>query len=246
MQNSQDGPGQELKPLVTIPSLDQQVYDALLEAVLSSELAPGTQVVETTLARQLGVSKTPVRAALQRLEYEMLVRRGDGYRYCVADFRTEDMRRVFLVRSRLEGLVAFLAAPRLTPHNFEQASSLLDAAHEALDRDDVQLCVDLGRQFHQLLLDRADNGFLADFLRRLNAHIERGRQFAALSRPASRHSVENHRKVLEAMMAGDRELAEERMRDHITGFEREIREDRPAGDVGMGWAPGEIDHGLGE
>lgn len=238
MQNSQDGPGIGLEPLAAIPSLDEQVYQVLLKAVLSSQLAPGTPLVEATLARQLGVSKTPVRAALQRLEGELFVGRGDGYRYCVAEFRAEDMRQVFLVRSRLEGLVVFLATPHLTPHDFEQASALLDAAGEALDRDDVQLCVDLGRQFHELLLDKTDNEFLADFLRRLNAHIERGRQLAALSRPASRHSVAQHRKVLEAMMAGDRQLAEEHMRNHITSFEREIQEDQSAADPGISPVPG--------
>jgi len=228
MHNSQDSPGQELEPLATIPSRDEQVYDALLEAVLSSELAPGTQMVETTLARQLGVSKTPVRAALQRLECEMLVRRGDGHRYCVADFRPEDMRMIFLVRSRLEGLAAFLATPQMTPNDFEHALSLLDAANEALDRDDIQLCVNLGRQFHQVLLDKAENEFVSDFLRRLSAHIDRGRQLAALSHPVSRRSIEQHRKVLEAMMAGDRQLAEERMRNHITSFAREIQEGQAA------------------
>jgi DNA-binding GntR family transcriptional regulator len=167
----------------------------------------------------------------------MFVTRGDGYRYCVADFRPEDVRQIFLVRSRLEGLVAFLATPHMTPDDFEHASALLDAADEALDRDDVQLCVNLGRQFHKILLDKAQNDFLTDFLRRLNAHIERGRRFAALSRPASRHSVQQHRKVLEAVMEGDRELAEERMRDHVTSFEQEIRADQPASEISGVLAP---------
>jgi DNA-binding GntR family transcriptional regulator len=241
VKNLKGGPDQGLEPLAVIPSLDEQVYKALLEAILSSKLAPGTPLVENSLARQLGVSKTPVRAALKRLEGEMFVRRGDGYRYCVADFRPEDVRQIFLVRSRLEGLAAHLATPRMTSADFERASALLEEAERALDRNDFQLCADLGRQFHQLLLDKAENQFLSDYLRRLNAHIERGRRLAALSLRASRHSVQQHRRVLEAMVAGDGSLAEDRMRNHVTSFEREIQDEPPTGDTGMVSAPNESD-----
>jgi len=213
-----------LEALTMFPSRDEQVYRALLEAILSTKLAPGTPLVESAIARQLGVSKTPVRAALQRLEGDLLVERGDSRRYCVAGFSAERVRNVYLVRSRLEGLVAFLATPQMTSDDFEAASSFLDAAAEALDRDDIQLCANLGRQFHHLLLIKIDNGFLSDFLRRLSAHVERGRRLAALSPVASRHSLEQHRQILEAMMVGDRELAEQRMRDHIMSFIEEIRE----------------------
>ncbi len=210
------------EPLTTPPSLDQQVYETLLEAILSSKLEPGAPLVESVLARQLGVSKTPVRAALQRLEVELFVKQDKNYRYAVADFSVEDVYDVYLIRSRLEGLVVYLATPHLTPEDFEQASVLVANAEEALDNGDNQLCADLGRQFHRLLLNRVENEFLLDSLRRLNAHIERGRRLAALDQAISRHSVQAHRLILEAIILRERELAEQRMRDHIVGFIEEI------------------------
>jgi DNA-binding GntR family transcriptional regulator len=214
----------ELKPLTPLPSLDEQVYEALLDAILSSQLEPGASLVESVIAKQLGVSKTPVRAALQRLENELFVRRGNGHRCCVAGFSADDVNSVYLVRSRLEGLVVYQATPRMTSADFERASSYLDAAEEALERNDIQLCADYGRRFHELLMGKIDNDFLFDSLRRLNAHVERGRRLASLSHPVSEHSIQEHRSVLQAMAAGDRELAEQRMRAHIVSFIKELQD----------------------
>jgi DNA-binding GntR family transcriptional regulator len=225
MQAEKDGTSVELKPLAPLPSLDEQVYEALLDAILSSKLEPGAPLVESTVAKQLGVSKTPVRAALQRLENELFIKRGNGYRYSVAGFTSKDVRRVYLVRSRLEGLVAYEATPHMEQGDFERATSYLDAAEEALERGDIQLCVKLGRRFHQLLSSKIDNEFLADSLRRLNAHVERGRRLASLSHPVSLHSVQQHKSVLQAMRAGDRELAEQRMQAHIMSFIQELQEE---------------------
>jgi DNA-binding GntR family transcriptional regulator len=207
-----------------IPSLEEQVYNALLEAILSAALAPGTPVVESTVAKQLGVSKTPVRAALQRLEHELLLKRSGGNRYSVAELCAEGIRHIYLVRSRLEGLVAFLATPYMTPNDVQQAESLLATATQALTRGEMQECAGMGRQFHQLLVHKVDNEFLTDSLRRLNVHVERGRRLAAQSGLASEHSVEQHRQVLAAIKMGDAKLAEETMKEHIMSFIEEIQE----------------------
>jgi DNA-binding GntR family transcriptional regulator len=222
VQNSMNQEEVALEPLIMPPSLDQQVYETLLEAILSFKLEPGAPLVESALARQLGVSKTPVRAALQRLEIELFVKQDRNYRYSVADFSVEDVYDVYLVRSRLEGLVVYLATPHLTPEDFEQATALVANAEEALDNGDNKLCADLGSQFHRLLRSPVKNEFLLDSLRRLNAHIERGRRLAALDQAISRHSVETHRLILEAVILRERELAEQRMRDHIINFIEEI------------------------
>jgi DNA-binding GntR family transcriptional regulator len=213
----------ELEPLAPLPSLDIQVHDTLLNAIVSGKLAPGASLVEASVAEQLGVSKTPVRAALQRLEGELLVSRNDNHRYSVAEFCTQDVHDIYLVRARLEGLVAFLATPHMMPEDFAAAQELLDAAEEALEEDDIPLCASLGRQIHKLFLSKVDNKFLSDSLYRLEAHVERGRQLAALNRLISRHSVQQHHLVLEAMMSRDAVLAEQRMRDHIVSFIDEIQ-----------------------
>lgn len=223
MSESNQTEGIPLEPLTMLPSLEQQVYNALLEAILSAALAPGTPVVESTVAKQLGVSKTPVRAALQRLEHELLLKRSSGNRYYVAELCAESIKHIYLVRSRLEGLVAFLATLHMTPNDVQQAESLLAAATQALRKGEIQQCADIGRQFHQLLMHKVDNEFLTDSLRWLNVHVERGRRLAAQSVLTSEHSVEQHRQVLAAIKLGDPKLAEETMKQHIMSFIEEIQ-----------------------
>jgi len=212
-----------LEPLAPLPSLDDHVHDALFEAILCGRLAPGTPLVEASVAEQLGVSKTPVRAALQRLEGELLARRSSSHRYCVTGFSSQDVRDIFLVRARLEGLAAFLATPHMTPEDFERASSLMDAAEKALEEGDIPLCANLGRKLHRLFSSKVENHYLLDSLRRLDAHVERGRRLASLSDLISRHSLHQHRLVLEAMRSGNASLAEQRMRDHVVDFIEEIQ-----------------------
>jgi DNA-binding GntR family transcriptional regulator len=214
---------EELEPLAPLPSLDDQVHSTLLQAIVSGRLAPGAPLVEVTLAEQLGVSRSPVHAALQRLESELLVTKSDSHRYCVAGFSTQDVHHIYLVRARLEGLVAYLATPRMTPGDFEQASSLIQAAERANQEDGSTSVADLGRQLHGLFLTKVDNRFLIDSLQRLEAHVERGRQLAALNRPISHHSIQQHQLVLEAMMSGDAAVAEQKMRDHILNFIDEMQ-----------------------
>jgi DNA-binding GntR family transcriptional regulator len=223
MLESNQAEGVQLKPLAMLPSLEEQVYNALLEAILSAALAPGMPVVESTVAKQLGVSKTPVRAALRRLEHELLLRPSSGNRYCVAELRTESIKHIYLVRSRLEGLVAFLATPQMMPKDVQRAESLLATANDALKRGEIQKCAHVGRQFHQLLMHKVDNEFLTDSLQRLSVHVERGRRLAAQSDLTSAHSVEQHQQVLAAIKIGDAKLAEERMKDHIVSFIDEIQ-----------------------
>jgi len=224
MPGKKDRESTKLKPLAPLLSLDEQVYEALLNGILSSRLEPGAPLVESALAKQLGVSKTPVRAALQRLENELFVKPGNGYRYSVAGFSAQDVRRVYLVRSRLEGLVVYQATPHMKEADLKQATSYLDAAEDALEKEDIQLCAALGRKFHELLKSKIDNEFLFDSLRRLNAHVERGRQLASLSYPVSHHSVQQHKSVLQAIIDGDRELAEQHMQAHIMSFIRELQD----------------------
>lgn len=213
----------ELEPLAPLPSLDDQVYASVLDAILSGKLAPETPLVEASVAEQLGVSKTPVRAALQRLESQLLVKRSDSHRYHVAGFSTQDVHDIYVVRSRLEGLVAFLATPHMTAEDLQHASSLVEAAQAALEQGDNPLCASLGRQFHKLLLSRVQNRYLVDSLDRLNAHVERGRRLASLSDLVSQHSLEQHRLVVEAMRSGDAGLAERLLSDHIVSFIDEMQ-----------------------
>ena len=110
-------------------SLKDRAYAAIKEAILSLKLQPGTLLVETELARQLGISKTPVRDALQELEREGLVTRILFKGTYVTEVSARDAEEIFQLRAVLEGLAARLATPRLTPEDLARARQLLSLIH---------------------------------------------------------------------------------------------------------------------
>ncbi len=101
-----------LIPLVDTPSLDKLAYDQIKEAILTFQFLPNQALIEGELASQLGISKTPVRDALMRLEKEGLVVRMPYKGTYVSDVNNQDMSNIFQIRMALEGLAIRLAASR--------------------------------------------------------------------------------------------------------------------------------------
>ena len=95
--------------------LREEVYDALRRAIVQGELPRGRRVVETELAGRLGISRTPVREALRKLEAEGLLSKGPGSNLVVNDLSSKDVEETFSIRAVLEGFAARLAAERATP-----------------------------------------------------------------------------------------------------------------------------------
>lgn len=146
-----------LQPLATKPeSLGRMVFDAIRDAIVEKQLAPGRQVSEAELARQLGVSKTPVREALLRLQTVGLVEpHARGARVVLPS--TELLRSAYEVRATLEAGVARLAATRATP---EQRAAIADAARrswELAEADDIAGFQQWDRQFHARAAEACGN-----------------------------------------------------------------------------------------
>lgn len=196
-------------------SLKETAYRTIKDAIVSLRLEPGTPLVETTLAEELGISKTPVRDALQELEREGFVARIFFKGTYVTDVTMKDVREVFQLRAVLEGLAARLAAPLFGDGELEQIGAHLSAAEEALAGGDLRLCSQHGTELHQAIIRKADNGRLIPIIQNLDDHV---RRFRALSDRISgrlHRSVQEHRRVLAALHDRDPEAAEQAMRDHL-------------------------------
>lgn len=119
------------------------VFENLREAILEGKLEPGQRLMEVQLAEQLGVSRTPVREAIRKLELEglvvMLPRKG-AY---VADVSLKDIIDVLEIRSTLEGLAAYLAADRITEEGVERLKAIAEDFKQSIERkDDIETHVD--------------------------------------------------------------------------------------------------------
>jgi len=209
--------------LTTGPTLSDQAYRALREDITSGALQPGQRLTERGLAEHLGVSPTPVREALQRLEHERLIERDAVRTIRVADPSVARLRELSLIEAALRGVAARLAAERATDAEVKAILAACDRAEALADNDDwdearVRELLEVTRGFHRLIDEAAHTQTLIDMIStatafdwafRLKWSVESHQDAASLQR-----SLEQHRRVAAAIEARDGAAAEEAMRHH--------------------------------
>jgi DNA-binding GntR family transcriptional regulator len=196
-------------------SLRDQAYKVLKNAILSLELAPGSALIESEVAEHFGISKSPVRDALMDLEREGLVTRVQFKGTYVSEISVTDVREIFQLRAVLEGLAARLAAAALTQEEKQRVSALLDAQQQAVVLGNVALASQLGKQFHELIFQAADNRRLEAMIRNLDDHAQRFRSLSSQITGRLKKSVAEHRTILAALCDGDGDRAEQLVREHL-------------------------------
>jgi GntR family transcriptional regulator, rspAB operon transcriptional repressor len=205
----------QLDRVDTVLSLKDKAYSAIKEAILSLRFEPGMPLVESDLAQQLGISKTPVRDALYVLEREGFVTRIPFKGTYVTEVTTTDIREIFQLRAILEGFAARLAAPLLTAGELEEMECRLQAAEAALAEGNQALCSSIGQGIHEALLDKAGNQRLTSITHNLDDHVQRLRVLSDRITGRLNKSVQEHRRVQDALYRRDPDAAEQAMRDHL-------------------------------
>jgi GntR family transcriptional regulator, rspAB operon transcriptional repressor len=208
-------PAQTLTPLTSPISLEKFAYDALKDAIVSFRFTPGQSLVETDLARQLNISKTPVRDALLRLEKEGFVTKVPYTGYYVMEITPQSVKEMFEIQAVLEGLAARQAALQFNQKDKLHAISLIHAHNQALFASQMQDASALNREFHDLILQRAGNQRLQAMLQNLDDHLQRYRTLSNYQSGRLMKSVEEHQRVLDAILNQDPQEAENTMRAHI-------------------------------
>ena len=196
--------------------LPQKAYCAIKDAILSLQLEPGSALVENELAGQLGISKIPLREALHQLENEGLVTRIPYRGVYVSGVLLKEGAEIAAIRGALEGLAARLAVKRLTDEELEQAERILAQAEEALRKDNKDLCVAKGKEFHDFIIARCGNSQLAPILENLDNRFHRFRLLSNEIRGRTAQSLDEHRRVFLALQQRDPDAVEHAMRDHLS------------------------------
>ena len=187
----------------------------LREAILDSQLESGTWLREEELARHFGVSRTPVREALQILRSDGLVEAAPNQGARVAALTTDDVLALYLVREVLDGLAARLAAARMTPRQLQEISDINDAMERANDCNDTQLVAELNLRFHQYLRQAAGNTYLSRFMQQVEHAVRRSSQTIFTYPGHTTNSVGEHREIIEAIRSGDSTTAERLAIAHV-------------------------------
>ncbi|KQR50921.1 hypothetical protein ASF88_17025 [Leifsonia sp. Leaf336] len=204
-------------------ALADDVYDAVLGLLMDQVIEPGSRASIDGIARQLGVSPTPVREALARLESEGLVVKKALKGYTAAPLLdSEGLRELFEMRRLLEPYAASHAAGEIDAATLDQLERLCEDMHRSGEASqtgddrfkDYKDFANQDAEFHRLIAVHSGNGLLADAIVRLRPHMHQYRIYF-------KHGVVDetsgeHEAVLEALRAGDATRAEKAMLDHIT------------------------------
>ncbi|HXB05067.1 MAG TPA: GntR family transcriptional regulator [Candidatus Angelobacter sp.] len=203
-------------------SQSEEAYLRIRERIVSLDMPPGSVVNETRLREELKIGRTPIREALQRLARENLVRSIPHRGTFVTDINIQDLARITEVRVVLEGHAARLAAERLSAADRDSFAELLERLEERPGLDQRQL-MRLDQQIHREIYCAARNPFLQSTLERY-FNLSLRLWYLVLDRQVGlREAVEEHVALLRAILAGDGPAADDSMRRHVIGFEREIR-----------------------
>ncbi len=193
----------------------ERVLDKLREAILSGRFQPGQRLIERELVEQLGVSRTPIREALRKLELEGLVTTLPYKGPVVTRPSLKDARELYQVRAALEGQATALLATRATQEDLERLEAHLRAAEEAVRKGNLQVVLAANNAFHDELAHRCGNGLLESLINNLRNRIIllRVESLSLPGRPP--RSVAEHREILDRVRAQDPEGARRSMEAHI-------------------------------
>jgi len=216
-------------------ALADQVYDRLMADLVDERLEPGSNVSIDGLSRQLGVSQTPVREALSRLEATGLVTRVPykGYRI-PPPFSLEDLRQLSDARRVIEPANAWLAARRATPELCEglhQDVRDLEGAPRGSSFAEFREYLQADERFHHRIAEHTGNTYLFRAYSALGGHLQRYRLFVGRGVTDFGPTHREHRAILEAIRSRDSERARAAMEAHVCGvWERSIEDSKNAGD----------------
>lgn len=217
-------------------TLADQAYEVIKDAVIRLDLKPGDAIVEDDLAEQIGISKTPVRQALERLEREGLVVRVPYKATYVADIDPSDATDIMELRATLEGLAARSVVDVVDDATLERAEEILDAYDAAVAEGDLEQAGALGESFHQLVSGASTNRHVARMLDTLNVQIQRLRALSGYHHDRAARSGSEHRAILAALRDRDAEAVERAFRAHRGSFVAHVASGRSASPIGEGEA----------
>ena len=216
--------GNRLEP-ITIDNyrpLRDTVCETLRDAIRRGILEPGERLMEVQLAEELGISRTPVREAIRKLEQEgyviMMPRRGTY----VSSVSVNDIKEIFEIRSALESLSTGLAARRIEPDELEKLRALLTEIEGHIQRKDIDKIVETDIEFHGLLYQVSRNERLVTIISNLKEQLARFRTLSMSYPGRLQETLEEHRAMVEAIAANDVEAARDAAERHMERAEETL------------------------
>ncbi|MDD6871301.1 MAG: GntR family transcriptional regulator [Clostridiales bacterium] len=195
-------------------SLADQVFERLEADILSGKYQRGEVITELRLCAELGVSRTPVREALRRLLQEHLIEES-GKGTVVMGISRKDFEDMCAIRLRIEGLAVRGFIEHKTEESMRELKEALDFQEFYLARSDADHMKIMDGRFHEAIYNHCGSAILRDTLSPLHKKVQKYRRLSIEQSGRAAKSVEEHRAIYNAIEAGDADLAERLMAEHV-------------------------------
>jgi DNA-binding GntR family transcriptional regulator len=212
-------------------SLRKQVYNDLRIAILTGKIPSGARLVESVLASEMGVSRTPIREALHQLDMEELVYSIPRVGYLVSDMSEYDIEDLFATRAAIEQVVARLALEKITPEDLKKIENNLNKAENFIKKGLTTKTVSLDMEFHEIICRACRSKRLYQISQLLREHMHKFR-IASLHLPEiAKRAHEGHIDIFRALKSKDRKRLDHAILSHmeeikniVLDYMRQLRE----------------------
>ena len=204
------------KPVLNIQTIQESVVNHLRNMILSRELIPGERLVQSELATQLGVSRTPIREALQILASEGLVNISSYKGASVAEFSLKELEEIYAVRTAIESHAAYLAAQRITEEELSRLDYLLSEIEKAFQQKEQLKLIEVHHQFHATIYQAAKQKRLSDLATHYLGLTDIYQRMALNWGRGAHDPVIEHAEILTVLRKRDADAVHLLIRDHLS------------------------------
>jgi DNA-binding GntR family transcriptional regulator len=202
--------------------LREVIFNTLREAIIVGELKPGERLMEVQLAEKMGVSRTPVREAIRKLELEGLVEMLPRKGARVADLSIKDIMDVLEVRATLDGLASALSAERITPDEIRELKHHHAQFISYVEKENLQGSIKKDVEFHDIIYRSSRNDKLIQISNNLREQVQRFRVIYIKDYSSTKELIKEHADICDAIINKDSATARERAQRHIKNQEEAI------------------------
>ena len=200
----------------TEKSLRGQVFDKIRSDILNGKYKRGEELVESSIGKELGISRTPVREAIRQLELDGLVQLVPNKGAFVTGISEKDVRDIYLIRARLEGLAARMAAKNITPELLEAMEETVVLSEYHAKKEHYEQVCEMDSKFHKLLYKASGSRILEHTLTDFHQYVQRVRMASIMQKRRMEKSNDEHDAILTAIREHDEEKAELVATRHIS------------------------------
>lgn len=196
-------------------TLESRVFDRLEDDILNGKYQEGEAVTEQRISDELGVSRTPVREAFHKLEKEGLLKLVPNKGAVVIGVSVEDLIDIYKIRIRLEGLATRMAAANIKDADRERLTEIVELTDFYISKNDTEKIKNLDSNFHDIIYSASGSRMIYKTLSDLHKNIKRYRKMSLNVPKRLPKSIEEHKKILQAIIMGDCDAADKLASAHV-------------------------------